>query len=168
MTDRVVSIADWKISRTNSRQFGPSPTECQHHNMTMDQHGFTVRCDDCKLQLSAYWVLEKLLGDYEKWREDFSYQQRQFAAERDKAVRLSAAQQIEQAWRSRKMVPCCPHCGRGIFPADWISSSMVSKEYELAIRRRDGGRGVASVATIERQEAMNDDAPDLVPGKRLE
>ena len=63
--------------------------------------------------------------------------------ERDKLIELQkqtvvhkAAIILQNAWRKKKMVPSCPHCDRGIFPEDELGRSTVSKELELARRKK--------------------------------
>lgn len=55
----------------------------------------------------------------------------------EKTVELRAAQKVEKAWRSRTMVPTCPHCAEAIFPEDGLGSGMANRE--LALRRRGVG-----------------------------
>jgi hypothetical protein len=45
-----------------------------------------------------------------------------------------AAQVVESAWRSRSMVPVCPHCSEAIFATDGLGRSQVNKQ--MAERRR--------------------------------
>ena len=50
-------------------------------------------------------------------------------------LHLKAAQEAEAAWRSRKMVPTCPHCREAIFAADGFGKFQMRRE--IAERRRN-------------------------------
>jgi hypothetical protein len=150
----VIEFADWKVRKEAKRYFS-EPNKCDHKQLTMDPHGFTVQCDDCKLQLSAYWVLERMLDQYRKARDRLASDRESHRAKMAGDIRMLAARGVEKAWRSRNMVPTCPHCSRGIFPADGFGGSAVSKELELARRERDGvrtGYGARSASTIRATE----------------
>jgi hypothetical protein len=158
----VVQIAEWRFRKERRGYWAVGEkAKCEHHKLTLDPHGLTIRCDDCKLQLSAYWVLERMLATYRRlWDELRSAQerhQRRVMAD----IGLRAARDVEKAWRSRKMVPTCPHCHRGVFAADGFGSSMVSKEIELARRRKSqpephGARSADVLALYEEAEESDE------------
>lgn len=153
-TLNVIELADWKI-RKEPRRYFSDPSKCDHKKLTMDPHGLTVQCDDCKLQLSAYWVLERMLDQFRDARRKLAAERASHNAKVAGDLRLTAAKEVEKAWRSKRMVPSCPHCHRGIFPADGFGDSMVSKEMELARRERDGtkpGYGARPAAVVRASE----------------
>ena len=105
----VIDIEELRFTR-DKRIVRPRE-ECEHKHMTMDDHGQFVRCDDCKVQLSPFWVLSRMLDQYERALSKIAgREQRQSEAER-RTVHLRAAQVVERAWRSHTTVPTCPHCG---------------------------------------------------------
>ena len=128
----VVNIGEYAFTHKRSSWF--KKDECQHRKMTMDDDGHTVRCDECKTQLSAYWVLERMLSEYEQRRDTLNRDRASFREEKAKDVSLLAAKKVEKAWRSRSMVPTCPHCHEPIFPTDGFGASAVNRE--IAQRRR--------------------------------
>lgn len=155
----VIDFADWKIRKAPKRYFH-EPDKCDHKHLTMDPNGHVVQCDDCKIQLSAYSVLERMLEQFRVAKRDLAAQQNSHKAKVAGDLRLTAARTVEKAWRSKHMVPTCPHCSRGIFPADGFGGSMVSKELEIARRDRDGVKpmyGARSAATIRTSEAAMQD-----------
>lgn len=135
--DNVINISDFYF-RKKHQTYIRSEKECGHLNMTMNSAGNFVRCDDCSIQLSAYWVLDRMLETYTRDAKLLRSQKAQFEAEKEKDIHLIAAKHIEKAWRSRSMVPCCPHCGDAIFPTDGFGNTNINKE--IAIRRRAAKR----------------------------
>jgi hypothetical protein len=135
MADVVIQLDQWRVRKEGSRA-APVNGLCDHRNLTMDQHGLTVRCDDCQLQLSAYWVLENLVDSYRRARDELARAQQAHLLKARAHIHLPAAQRVETAWRSRHMIPTCPHCSRGIFPEDGFGGSMVPKAAELARRQK--------------------------------
>ena len=147
--ENVVSIGDWRINRKHASYSIFDKKECRHLNTTMMDEGQYIRCDDCNAPLSAYWVLSRLLQDIRNTRKEIRSEQQRLALAPERALRLKAAQTIEGAWRSRTMVPACPHCTRGIFAADMLNPSYVSKEIEMQRRKTEQPPRHSPLANIE-------------------
>jgi len=130
----LVEIGDFSLARKNRGGYAPI-SECAHKHLTLDDTGDVVRCVDCNTQVSAYWALTMLAEEYN--RQWCRLQSGKQALEEAKAkdIHLLAAQRVEKAWRSRSMVPSCPHCNRGIFPQDGFGKGMVNKAIENRIRQ---------------------------------
>ena len=169
MTYDVIQLADWrvrKIADSLGVDFRRQPGECAHLNMAMVEDGQFVRCEDCKAQLAPYWVLGRMLAAYRESWEDIEHKREQHRRSVMADITLSAALAVQKAWRKRRMVPCCPHCFRGIFAADGFGDSMVSKDFELEQRRktppmRHAGARSADVIALYEAEQLADDLPDL-------
>ena len=113
--------------------------ECEHHHMTLDDQGQFVRCDDCGLQLSPFWVLNRMLDQYSRALSKIATREQRMADAENRGVHLRAAQTVEKAWRSHKMVPTCPHCGEGIRATDGFGHSAINKSIDE--RRRAAKKG---------------------------
>lgn len=51
-----------------------------------------------------------------------------------------AAKSLDDAWRKKNLVPCCPHCLAGLLPDDFKNGvGLVSKSYALELARRKKG-----------------------------
>jgi len=131
----VVQFADLQIARQKD-DYMRQREGCQHKRILLDDVGDTVKCQDCKMQVSAYWALKMLATD---WRE----QTKRLAREVDAAklatgltLHLRAAKQVESVWRS-KQLPCCPHCDRGIAADDNFGGRTVGKLFEQGLRVRE-------------------------------
>lgn len=107
---------------------------CEHLNTTLYDDGQFVRCDDCGAHLSPYWVLGNILEQIRIARGSINESRAELELQRRESLHLMAAKVVEKAWRSKTMVPSCPHCRRGILPTDGFGRSAVNKEIE--IRRR--------------------------------
>lgn len=127
MTD-VIQIEELRIRRERKTY---APGKCKHLRFTADSEGEIVTCDDCEKQISAYWALHLLIDSYLKVMNRLDQAKAMHEASAAKGVTLKAAQRVEQAWRSRTMVPTCPHCRSGIFPGDGFGGTQVSREMEL-------------------------------------
>ena len=138
MSDNVIQIGDLIIRRRKeSLQRYPPDDRCRHTNLTWDDNGQIVTCDDCKKQISPYWALKILSDHYEKSMQSLQQATDQVAADAKAVVHLKAAKRIEQVWKSRTMVPCCPHCDRGILAEDMMRPAQIRREFE--IKRRQNG-----------------------------
>lgn len=141
-TDNVVEIGELRLARIKS-DYLRTREGCQHHRLEMDEVGQTVMCLDCKVQVSAYWALEKLRGF---WQDHSKKYKRELAAaqeERGAVLHLTAAKKVEAVWRSKTMVPSCPHCSRGIFPHDNLGGATVQRKFEEGLRERERADSIA-------------------------
>lgn len=137
---KVIDIEDLRIQR--QRQFASRPSaDCKHKRLILDDEGCIVRCADCDVQLNAYWTLTFFLEHYEQALAKLSAREQRYTEEMQRDLHLIAAQRVERAWRSRTMVPACPHCGEGIDAKDNFGGTMINKT--LYERRRAAKRGDA-------------------------
>jgi hypothetical protein len=109
-------------------------SKCAHKNLTFDENGQSIICDDCNKSLSAYWVLRRIITDYNKAWEGIERKRSELNDLMEKTLHFKAAKKVEEVWRSKTMLPSCPHCKRGICSHDQFGYSTVSKEFELKMR----------------------------------
>jgi hypothetical protein len=157
MTEVVIQLDQWRVRKEGSRVAAVDGL-CDHRNLTMDRHGLTVRCDDCQLQISAYWVLENLIDSYRRARDEVERARQAHLLKARAHIHLPAAQRVETAWRSRHMIPTCPHCSRGIFPEDGFGGAMVPKAIELARRQKTFVEDPVSPDASQPPGGMTDEA----------
>lgn len=135
----VIDIDALRVARKSS--YVRAPGECRHMNFTLDDNGDIVKCDECGVQLSAYWALSHCVEYYQRAIAKLTSAEKRLATAQEEGVHLLAARRVERAWRSRTMVPACPHCGEGIGPKDDFGGTCINKAiYE---RRRAAKRGEA-------------------------
>ncbi|MGH8431457.1 MAG: hypothetical protein ACREUF_13750 [Solimonas sp.] len=133
----VVQIDEMRLTKLHRHRF-PKAGDCKHMHLTMDDEGDIVKCDDCGIQVSPFWALKLLSEQYERAMAKIQSRERSQAAAEQKTLHLKAAQRVEAAWRSRTMVPTCPHCGEGISATDGLGGGMVNKQIDE--RRREARR----------------------------
>lgn len=134
MDDRVVAIEDLRIAR---RQRPPGEKTCGHRRIVLDDNGEIVTCSDCGVQVSAFWALKMLTAVWGDAQKKLNAAHERLRTDREGILHLTAARKAEEAWRSRTMVPVCPHCSRGILAADGFGFSLMSKKLELAWREKE-------------------------------
>lgn len=125
----IVEIGDFSLARKHRGGYAPTG-ECRHNHLTLDDNGDVVRCSDCNAQVSAYWALAMIADEFSRQMGRLQAGKRDLAEAVAREVHLIAAKEVEKAWRSRTMVPSCPHCHRGIFPQDGFGKSLISREIE--------------------------------------
>jgi hypothetical protein len=133
----VIEFGELRVRRAARMQY-INEDRCRHFNMTVDDNGEVVTCDDCGKQLGAFWALRLITEQYEQaWKKVAATGER-IKEEAAKSLHLRAALKVEQAWRSRSMVPTCPHCHQAIFPEDGFGGSGTNRR--MAIARREKAR----------------------------
>ena len=131
----VVDFGAFRISqREGKRSWSYRDERCSHHHLTLDDNGHIVRCDDCKEVVSAYWAIQMLAEVYNKAVRKVDAARQQVAEDKAHNIHLTAAKRVEKVWRSKNMVPCCPHCGRGIRPDDGLGHTQINRSIDERIR----------------------------------
>ena len=126
--DNLITLGDLDFWRKRSREFISKPTgECQHRALEADDEGEILTCKTCGKQVSAYWAFMRFMKEYKIYKEKLENKAKELHAREEKGLRLKAAQKIEEAWRSRTMVPACPHCRKAIMPGDGFGGLMYNK-----------------------------------------
>ena len=140
----VIEFEGFKVTRVNRRY---APGACKHFHFTIDENGGSVVCDDCAQPLSPTWALALLCDGYNRALQQMKVEQTKAANAAKTHLHLTAAKVVESAWRSRSMVPVCPHCRAAIFPEDQFGRSTTNRA--IAVRRRQVER---AATTREGQE----------------
>lgn len=131
MSAQILEIGEFRITRERQAKWDG----CKHVHLTLDDDAEIVMCDDCEKQVGSYAALRMLVNRWEKLQSRAESQHHMLVAASEKTICLRAAQRVERAWRSRSMVPNCPHCREAIFPDDGFGSTSTNKE--IALRRRE-------------------------------
>ncbi len=129
----IIQIGEWKLQHKHSHRY-VAPGECDHKHIELDARGDIVRCVKCGDQLSAFWALKMLSDEYNRALSKLQREREALEKAKEAETHLLAARKVEKVWRSRTMVPACPHCGAGILPEDGLGGSRIDREIEL--RRR--------------------------------
>lgn len=129
----VVELGDYHLTHKHRHRY-PKP-ECTHRRFELDDNGDIVMCLDCGKQVSAYYALRAITEDWGRIQEKIAATQARVNEEKDKHIHLLAAREVERAWRDRRHIPTCPHCGEGISPTDGFGRGLIGKQIDTARRK---------------------------------
>ena len=129
----IIQIGEWKLQHKHNHRY-VEPGDCDHKHIELDARGDIVRCVKCGDQLSAFWALKMLSDEYNRALGKLQREREALEKAKEAETHLLAARKVEKVWRTRTMVPACPHCGAGILPEDGLGGSRINREIEL--RRR--------------------------------
>jgi len=128
----VIDIGDIRISRGMTRRPASS---CRHRRMAYDPRERRIWCKDCEKDVDPFDAFKNLSEQYHYAYEDLNRQRAEINEAAQFQCRSIAAKNIDEAWRKRKMVPACPHCGHGLLPEDFIKGvGMVGRDFAMARR----------------------------------
>ena len=126
---RIYEFGDLTIHhKQEHRAFPWEKDKCPHKQMCYDDNGHIVTCQDCKKQIDPYWAFMSIVQRYAEFAEKLNHRENAVLESEKKNLTLKAAQAVEHAWRSRKMVPTCPHCRMAILPGQGFGGSTYSRE----------------------------------------
>lgn len=123
----VVDIGDLRVARGMTRR----PTSsCRHRSLVYDGKERRVWCKDCEQTIEAFDAFLLLVERYDSAAKNIETRRERLKEAEQFQARSLAAKEIDKAWRSRNMVPACPHCRNGLFPEDFRSGvAMVDKDF---------------------------------------
>lgn len=124
---KVVDFGDYRVARGFSRR---AYSGCRHHALVYDQNERRIWCKDCERDVETFDAFLGLVEPYARALSNLQDREQKIEEAEKFSIRSIAAKNIDQAWRHRNMVPCCPHCGHGLFPESFKTGcSMQGKEY---------------------------------------
>lgn len=130
---KVVDIGDIRVARGLTRR---PVSSCKHRQVVYDPKERRVWCKDCETDVEPFDAFLSLVEQFHSASEKVERMMKE-AHEASKFQLISrAAKSIDKKWRSKTMVPSCPHCHAGIWPEDALMMGSVGKEYDRASRKR--------------------------------
>jgi hypothetical protein len=130
---KVVDIGDLRVARGLSRR---PHSSCEHKTMVYDQNERRIWCEDCEKNVEAFDAFVSLVEWHSKAANRIKERLNRVAEAEKNTVRSLAAKAMDEVWRSRNMVPACPHCGQGLFPENFKHGcSSLSREYAEQIAK---------------------------------
>lgn len=131
----VVDIGDLRVARGISRR----PVRvCRHHPMRYDGEERRIWCADCENDVEPFDAFLVLVEYFSAAQAKASRMMDEAKAAQAHALISIASKEMDRHWRTRNMVPACPHCSAGIWPEDVKRMGSVGKEYDGARRARKG------------------------------
>lgn len=109
----VVDIGEVRVSRGLSRRHHSS---CPHKRLTYDQAERRIWCRDCERDVEGFDAFRIVAEWAHVAHESLLKRERAVQEAEGFAARTIAGKKLDEAWRSKTMVPACPSCGNGLFP----------------------------------------------------
>jgi hypothetical protein len=131
----VVQIEDLRVARGMTRR---PESSCRHKQLVYDDKERRVWCSDCKVEVEAFDAFKGLVEVFAAGMSRINRRAAELAEAEKFQIRRRAAKVMDEAWRSTKMAPLCPHCSKAILPEDVIGGlGSASKELVMAARKRE-------------------------------
>lgn len=143
----VIRLDGARISRAKSSLGRAS--YCSHNgSLEYDPDARTIECLLCHKRMDGFDGFMALVMSWSAWTRDNESMAKEIKELQERVDHrlLRATAKVDRAWRSRRMVPTCPHCFRGIFPEDGLGDGSVNRECELE-RRKFSPRSAAQSIT---------------------
>ncbi|MGB5955437.1 hypothetical protein [Pseudomonas sp.] len=132
---KVVQIEDIRVARGMTRR---PYSSCKHRNLTYDEKERRVWCRDCETQVEAFDAFVGLVEMFSGAQERIKRRQAELAEAEKFQIRSRAAKVMDEAWRSTKTAPLCPHCNNALLPDDVVGGlASASKALVVAARKRN-------------------------------
>ena len=131
----VVDFGDIRVARGMTRR---AHAVCKHRRLNYDPKERRIWCKDCEKDVEAFDAFQLLAQNAHAVFEGQNRREKEITEARAFAMRSIAAKTLDEAWRSKNMVPACPHCGMGLFPEHFKNGvTKLGKDYaEAALKRR--------------------------------
>lgn len=135
---KVVDIGDIRVARGMSRR---PLSSCRHVQMVYDQKERRIWCKDCETTIEAFDAFLQIIEQFDAAASRAERVRQEVAAARNHNLVRIAAKKMDKAWSRKRSVPACPHCHAGLLPDDVDRMGAVSREIELARRKREQDHG---------------------------
>jgi predicted molibdopterin-dependent oxidoreductase YjgC len=134
LPENIVHIDVLRINRGIEKR-----CKCKDKTFIVDTQNRCVNCGSCGALIDPYEAIEYLATYWERVEqqtEALLEQRRQIA---NYKPHLVVMRELERRYRGKKMLPCCPHCGRGFYFEE--IKSWVGRGYEEHRRfmEKEGG-----------------------------
>lgn len=131
---KVVQIEDLRVARGLTRRPASS---CRHKQLVYDHGERRVWCQDCEADIEAFDAFIGIVEVFSAGMNSLNTRRRELVEAESFKIRSRAAKVMDEAWRSTKMAPLCPHCNTAILPEDVVGGvAKTSKELAVAARKR--------------------------------
>lgn len=106
---------------------------CRHASVWIWEGEPIIECRSCGAMLDPVDWMRKQITVLNRQLEEKAAERNRVSAQIEELKRwnpwLRAVKELERIWRS-KMLPCCPHCSRGIEAEALVKTGCVSRTYE--------------------------------------
>ncbi len=131
---KVVQIEDLRVARGLTRR---PLSSCKHKKLVYDDKERRIWCSDCETQVEPFDAFVGLVEVFSAGNNSLKRRSRELAEAESFQLRSRAAKVMDEAWRSTKSAPLCPHCMTAILPEDVVGGlAKTSKSLVAASRKR--------------------------------
>lgn len=130
---KIVDIGDLRVARGMSRR---PVSICKHLSLVHDQNERRIWCKDCESNVEPFDAFLLICENFGSAARQIERDRAEVEAAKAHSIIRIAAKKMDELFRSKKMVPACPHCGAGIFPEDVAKMGSINREWEAARRAR--------------------------------
>ena len=107
---------------------------CNHNRLLVDDSNRTIECGDCGAFIDPFSAFMIVMKKIDITYKRIAIKQELLNSAINENAGTIAAKLVEKSWRSKTMVPACPHCNNGILSSDNFGHTMISKKHELERR----------------------------------
>lgn len=129
---KVVQIDDLRVARGKTRRPASS---CKHKNLLYDEQERRIWCSDCENEVEPFDAFMGLVAVHDAAISSINARAEKLREAEQFQIRSRAAKVMDEAWRSRTMVPLCPHCVRPILPED-VANGVAETSRNVVVAQR--------------------------------
>lgn len=132
---KVVQIEDIRVARGLTRR---PYSSCRHRKLVYDEKERRIWCSDCESEVESFDAFINLVEKYSGAVDRINRRSADLAEAEKFQIRSRAAKVMDEAWRSTKTAPLCPHCNNALLPDDVVGGlASASKALVIAARKRN-------------------------------
>ena len=124
LPDNVIPISTLRIIRDKNKK-----CTCRNRKFYIATQNREITCQECGAIIDPYDAMLDIANHYEQFGKEVDNLLTQRKQILDYKPHLLAMRELEKIYMGGKMLPCCPHCGRGIHAKELLVAS-TSKQYE--------------------------------------
>ena len=124
----------------------PPRRECRHVSFWVDDRNHEVTCRDCGAIVQPFDAILAFAKASHGFAERLRQAREETAALKAWKPWLKAVRKLEEIWRG-SMLPCCPHCHRGLEAEALASSGRVNRSLATRLREVEVGKANGELAT---------------------
>lgn len=135
LPDKVIPISTLRINRDKSKK-----CTCRNRKFEIDTQNKEILCQECGAIINPYDALFDIAYHYEQLSSEVDRLLEQHKQIVNWKPHLLVMRELEKIYRG-DMLPCCPHCGRGVHAKELLVSRVNKKrEDERRLFERKGGK----------------------------
>jgi len=131
LPDKVIPISTLRINRNRDKK-----CTCRNRKFEIDTQNREISCQECGAVIDPYVALLDIASHYEQFGKEVDSLLTQRKQIIDYKPHLLVMRELEKIYMGGRMLPCCPHCHKGIHAKELLVAS-TSKQYENRRRLKE-------------------------------